>query len=93
MHLQGRVTSKWQSMVMSVDILLCSEGDFSNNTSDICTIHTLNDNTPKITTSILYQSVLQWTLATGMCIKNFWCWTYEAYFRKRKVKKLKRSSK
>lgn len=39
---------------MSVDILLCCEGDFSNNTSDICTVRTLNDNTPKIS-SLLHQ--------------------------------------
>lgn len=41
-------------MVMSIDILLCSEGDFSSNTSDICIIHTLNDNTPK-NSSLLHQ--------------------------------------
>jgi hypothetical protein len=73
MLFQDKVTMiKWHLLVMSAGILLCSKGEFP---SDICTIHTLYNNTATID-GLLHQSyttqtVLQWTLATGTCIKNF----------------------
>jgi len=48
----GLHLSDW--MVMAVNILLCCEGDFSSNISDICTIHTLNFKRAKIS-SLLHQ--------------------------------------